>query len=98
MKITIPGSSIWLSRWTNEETKRVLQFQESGDKTNATLLEFESSLENSRLFNLYVFAGLFSTLLVASMIRSAFFFKMCMISSRRLHDRMFIKVLRVASR
>jgi len=112
-QVLYSGSDIWLSFWTGQEEKKLMRLQNIEDQelpspvlTGDSVLTNETSktivVEDPDLsehyFNLGIYGAIVGALVVTSMIRTVYFFFLCMRSSVNLHDRMFESILRAPCR
>ena len=66
--------------------------------TNQTIIQLEEMDQKTHYFNLGIYAAIVLALVVTSMIRTVYFFIMCMRASVKLHNSMFMRVVRAPSR
>jgi len=105
------GSDVWLSFWTGEEEKKLMKITEESQPElhHPTLLE-QYSLDNKtdanqtdaslneHYFNLGIYGAIVGALVVTSMIRTMYFFYLCMQSSVNLHQLMFTRIIQASCR
>lgn len=77
------GSDYWLNIWTNAE-----QMNSSRSNTSSWQEDLDTSV------GIYIYSILISCLFLFSIARGIHFFLICMISSIRLHNRMFKALIR----
>merc|ERR1719209_332005 len=105
------GSDIWLSHWTaEEEVKQMEDYAEPSLPApllpaNFTVMDNSTSwikLDGDDLgqhyFNLGIYGAIVGALCVISMVRTMYFFVICMKSSVKLHDKMFESIIRAPCR
>ncbi|KAB7505946.1 Multidrug resistance-associated protein 4 [Armadillidium nasatum] len=95
------GSDCWLSYWTNAEQLHgeYLDLQEQNSTfgnwsplSNKTIFEL-SDADRANYVNVY--AGMTVALMIFVLIKTVLLFKICMTSSRNLHNSMFAAVVKV---
>ncbi|XP_063633943.1 probable multidrug resistance-associated protein lethal(2)03659 isoform X1 [Cydia splendana] len=75
------GSDSWLSIWSNAEDRL------TGDATVDNIIWSESGM--TRQFFVLIFGILTLATVIVALLRACMFFSLCMLSSIRLHDKMF---------
>ena len=112
-QVLYSGSDIWLSFWTGQEEKKLMQLHEIGEhelhspvlaenailnNETSNMIEYDESSQNQHYFNLGIYGAIVGALVVTSMIRTMYFFFLCMRSSVNLHDSMFQSIIRAPCR
>lgn len=99
----VAASSVdyFVSYWTSVEEKRSIHI--SSLSTNATLSEqmrlFEDYEEQFSTYTyLYICGGLTGALFIIALFRSMLFYKLAMLSSQKLHDNMFDRIVATSMR
>lgn len=64
----------------------------------SNIIEYDESSQNQHYFNLGIYGAIVGALVVTSMIRTMYFFFLCMRSSVNLHDSMFQSIIRAPCR
>ena len=112
-QVLYSGSDIWLSFWTGEEEKKLMRLHGIEDEElDSPILAINAihSNESSKsfdiddyslsehYFNLGIYGAIVGALVVTSLIRTVYFFVLCMRSSVNLHDQMFQSIIRAPCR